>query len=51
MCLCLCGPMWMLVRKRPWVFVCVCCVCVLWAPCVDFAMVVPIVDASAIDLV
>ena len=42
----------MLLRKRPWVFVFLCCVCVCCgAHLFDFANTVPSVDASAAVLV
>ena len=42
----------MLLRKRPWVFVCLCCVCVCFGDLVcEFARAGPSVDASARDLV
>ena len=31
-CVSVCGPLFMSARKRPWVFVFVCCVCVLSGP-------------------
>ena len=58
-CVCECvsvcvGPMWVLFRKRPWVFVCV-CVCVVYVCCPDhvceYVRAVPIVNGSAIELV
>ena len=46
-----CSPMWMPLRKRPW-FLCVSAVYVRAVGHIcEFAMAVPIVDASAGDLV
>ena len=53
MCVCLCeGPLCMLVRKRPWVFVCLCCVLLCCGDHIfEFVNADPCVNDSARDLV